>query len=151
MHSAAFPRIVSRLLLMLFPLVAVGCQTDGPEFESGETRIVEGHIEGDVVSHSSFFVITRSGTVSVQLTSLDTVDATTGEPIENPDLAVSVGQPSSADETVCQLTFSQLLEPGEAFSIYYPEGLFCIVGYRNPAAPTETVIDYVLTLTGAFS
>jgi hypothetical protein len=142
---------VAQLLLLLVPFLALGCDTGGPEFASGETRIVEGHLEGEVLSASSFFLITQSGTVSIQLSTLVVVDVESGEPIENSDLAVSVGQPNPEDETICQATFSQLLEPGDAFSIFYPEGLFCVIGFRGPNAPTDTVVDYVLTLTGAFS
>ena len=151
MHRAAKSTITARVALGIAVALALGCDSSGPEFAGGETRIVEGRLDGETASKSDFFVITRSGTVSIQLTSLLVVDEETGEPIDIPGLGLSIGQPNSNDPTICQPTFSQFLEPGGSFAVFYPEGLFCVIAVRGPEGPIATVIDYVLTLTGAFS
>lgn len=151
LHRAAKSTITARIALGVAVTLALGCDSSGPEFVSGETRIIEGRLDGETASKSDFFVITRTGTVSIQLTSLLVVDEETGEPIESPGLGISIGAPNSNDPTICQPTFSQFLEPGGTFAVFYPEGLFCVIAVRGPEGPTATVIDYLLTLTGAFS
>lgn len=143
-------RTIAGLLALSF-LVA-GCESDGPEFAGGETTTyVEATLEVEDRSDTQFRALTSPGTVNLQLTELRVRDAESAELLEGYGLGVSIGLPSSADPTVCQVTFSKLLNEGESFSVYAREGLFCVVGFRPSDQPQETVVRYLLTLTGTFS
>ena len=134
-------------------VLALGCDSSGPEFASGETRLIDGTLELDEVSESHFFAVTKSGTVGIEATTFIVTVTETGEVIEDATLGVSVCGPDPENETSCRLTFSQVLEQGESYSVYFREGVFCVTTLRPPGQPsaTETVVNYLLTLSGAFS
>ncbi len=143
------------LILLGFSSLALllpACNTDGPEFASGDnTRIIEGTLLSAEESDTEFFLLTRGGTVNILATAIAGRNPETGDPIVDPMLVVSIGSPNPENESVCQLTFSQVLEVGESFSVFYGDGLFCTSILRNPGTLENAEYDYVLTLTGAFS
>lgn len=151
MMEPNLPKLLTTVALLVCGLAALGCESSGPEFASGNTRVIEGVLEPEETSDSDFFAITSSGTVNILASTVEALDPETGEPIVDPLLGVSVGQPDAADASVCQLTFTQVLEEGESFSIYFIDGLFCLTIFRDPAAQPESVVNYVVTMTGAFS
>ena len=138
------------LFLLTVGLLTFGCETDGPEFGSGDTRIIEGRLESDENLDTEFFMVTRAGTINILATTIIGTNPETGGPIVAPLLGVSIGAPDPEDETACQLTFSQVLSEGESYSVYFREGLFCVSMFRNPGSIEGGIYDYVVTLTGAF-
>lgn len=143
--------IAATLFLLISALTTLGCESGGPEFVAGDTRIFEGILESDELGDSDFFVVTSPGTVNILASSVAATIPETGEPIANPFLAVAVGQPNPEDETTCQLTFTQLLAEGDSFSVYFRDGLFCVSVFRPGDIPVDTLYAYVITMTGAFS
>lgn len=143
--------VLAVMALLVCGFMALACQSSGPEFVGGDTRVVAGTLPTDVASETEIFAITTSGTVNIMATTIAAVDPESAEPIENPVLGVSVGQPVAAGEAQCQLTFSQILEESGSFSVFFSEGLFCITVFRAPGTPIDAVLTYVVTMTGAFS
>jgi hypothetical protein len=133
-------------------LLITACETDGPEFADGETTsFIEGTLELGQISDTHVRALTKAGTVSLQLSEVVARDAESGNPLENYIFGVSVGLPNSEDETICQITFSKFLSEEQSFSVYAREGLFCVVTFRPPDQPQETIVRYLITLSGAFS
>lgn len=151
MKRASYRRTFTLLALSIYGWISLGCQSDGPEFVGGDTRIVEGTLLSDEPSQSDFFVVTRVGTVNILASTLSVLNPITGEPVEDATLGVSVGQPNPEDAELCQLTFSKVLQEGESFSVYYQEGFFCLTVFRPADTQQGSLVNYVLTLTGAFS
>ena len=151
MSDTNYPRILTTMALLLVGVISLGCDSSGPEFIAGDTRIIEGTLQLDITSDSNFFAVTKSGTVNILASTIEAADSETGEPIADPFLGVSVGQPNPDDETQCQLTFSQILQEGGSFSVYFNEGLYCVTAFRPPQTLQEAVVIYVLTMTGAFA
>ena len=143
--------MAANLFLLVSALTMLGCESSGPEFATGETRIVEGILEADETSDSDFFVLTSEGTVNILASSIGARDPETGDPLEEPFLAVAIGQPNPEDETFCQLTFTQGLAEGDSFSVYFRDGLFCISVFRPNATLENAIYEYVITMSGAFS
>jgi len=139
------------MALLLCGLTSLACDSSGPEFVEGDTRIIEGALPIDVTSDNNFFAVTKEGTVNILASTVMALDAETGEPIADPILGVSIGQPNPDDESLCQLTFSKPLGEGESFSVYFQDGLYCVTTFRPPETLQEAVVTYVLTMTGAFS
>lgn len=138
-------------VLLATSLLNLGCQTDGPEFGGGDTRIFEGRLESEEQLDSDFFLVTRAGTINILATTIVGTVPETGGPIVAPLLGVGVGAPNPDDESQCQLTFSQILSEGDSYSVYFREGLFCVSILRNPGSIEGGIYDYVVTMTGAFS
>lgn len=151
MMHMSYKQILALAALMVVGLVTSGCDSGGPEFIGGDTRVIEGILQTDEQGDTEFFVLTGSGTVNFQATSIAGRIADTGDPIADPLLGISIGAPNPADETVCQLTFSQVLSAGESFSVFYSEGIFCLTIFRPPPVVEGTEYDYLVTLEGAFS
>lgn len=151
MRHANYPQILTLMALLLWGITSLGCDSGGPEFVAGDTRIIEGTLPIDVTGDTNFFAVTKSGTVNILASTVEAADSETGEPIANPTLGVSIGQPNPDDPTLCQLTFSQTLLEGESFSVYSRDGLYCVTAFRPPGTLEQAVVTYVLTLTGAFS
>ena len=151
MMRANFKQIFTAGALVAFAIVFGGCQTDGPEFLAGDTRIIDGTLAPAEESQSGFFVVTRTGTVNILLSNFQPLDPDTGVPWPDSILGVSIGQPNPENQDLCRLTFSQTMEEGDSFSVYYRDGLYCISVFRLPGVPEGHVIHYTLTLTGAFS
>jgi len=151
MKHNGYPQILTLISLLAWGITSLGCDSSGPEFIEGDTRIIEGTLPVDVTSDTNFFAVTKLGTVNILASTIEALDPETGEPIADPVLSVSIGQPDPADATLCQLTFTQLLAEGDSFSVYFQENLYCVTVFRPVGSPGETVIHYALTLTGAFS
>jgi hypothetical protein len=151
MKRTQYPQSLSMVTLLLWGLTFPACDSSGPEFVEGDTRIIEGALPIDVTSDNNFFAVTKAGTVSILVSTVEALDSETGEPVADPVLGVSIGQPNPDDETLCQLTFSKTLGEGESFSVYFRDGLYCVTTFRPPETLQEVVVTYVLTLTGAFS
>lgn len=144
-------RILTTTLCWVIGLSVLGCQSDGPEFAGGDSRIIEGTLEPEESSTTHFFALTRSGTVSILASTIEGRDPETEEPVDTPRLAFSVGAPRAEDETQCQSTFSKILAEGESYSVYFTDGAYCIVVFRTFDALTTTRYTYVIELSGAFS
>jgi len=151
MKRTGYKQILISTALLWGSLTVLGCEGSGPEFVTGDTRIVEGILETDEISDSDFFALTNAGTVNILASSIAGTNPETGGPIVAPILGIGVGQPSPEDPTVCQLTFSQILSEGDSFSIYFAEGLFCISIFRNPGSLEGAIYAYVVSMTGAFA
>ena len=151
MRHTSHKRIVAVSVLLVGALLTLGCESDGPEFIEGDTRIIEGTLQAGTLSDTHFFVLTRTGTVNILASTVAAAAPETGVPIENPVLGVSIGQPNAEDQTVCQLTFSQALLEGDSFSVYYRDGAYCLTVFRGVGIPEAAELTYVVTLAGAFS
>ena len=151
MTPTHYSQSLTMMALLLCGLTSLACDSSGPEFIVGDTRIIEGVLPIGVTSDNNFFAVTKAGTVNILASTVLAVDAETGEAIEDPILGVSIGQPNPDDETLCQLTFSKILGEGESFSVYYSDGLYCVTTFRPPETLQGAVVTYVLTMTGAFS
>ena len=151
MMRAKYKKSLTAGALVAFAIVFASCQTDGPEFLVGDTRIIEGTLAPAEESQSDFFAVTRTGTVNILLSNYQPLDPETGNPWPDSTLGVSIGQPNPENQDLCRLTFSQTMEEGNSFSVYYRDGLYCISVFRLPGVPQGHVIHYTLTLTGAFS
>ena len=151
MKQDNYKRRGTAMTIMLIGFAALGCQSDGPMFLDGDTRIIEGVLQTDQVSDTHFFTLTSSGTVNILATSVAAADPETGEPIENPLLGISVGGPDPANAEVCQLTFSQVVPEGGSFSVYFREGFFCVSVFRSVGLGETSILSYVVTMAGAFS
>lgn len=151
MKQTILKRTLVLTILVVSGFATSGCDSSGPEFIGGDTRIIEGTLLIDEASETEFFALVKAGTVNILASRVEGRFPETGEPVAIPSIAVSIGAPDPADATVCQLTFSKSLVEGESFSVFYREGFFCLSVFRLTGSPEETVYDYVLTLTGAFS
>lgn len=143
------------LIIAVLPLLALaltGCESDGPEFSTGETTtFIEGVLDLEETSDTHFRALSRGGTVNIEATDFTATLGPTGAVIEDYILGVSVGIPGADDETRCQITFSKTLDAGESFSVYAQDGIFCVATFRPPELEQETRVNYLLTLSGAFS
>lgn len=152
MNRSSYRQILPMLVVLASGTWTLGCESDGPEFATGEdTRVFEGRLLATEELDTSFFALTSSGSVNIQATTIVGTLPVTGVPIEDPSLGVSVGAPNPDNETECQLTFSQALAEGDSYSVYFRDGLYCISVFRVPDSPESAEFDYVVTLTGAFS
>lgn len=151
MNSKLYPQTLTLISLLAWGMTSLGCDSGGPEFIEGDTRIIEGILPTDVTADTTFFAVTSAGTVNILASTINALDSETGEPIADPVLNVSIGQPDPADDTLCQLTFTRLLAEGDSFSVYFQDGLYCVTAFRSAGSQQEAVVSYVLTLTGAFS
>lgn len=151
MKRTGTPQLLTLMTLLIASLATLGCETDGPEFVTGDSRIVEGSLQPEETLDSDFFALTRAGTVNIQASLIIGRNPETEELLEAPELGFGVGQPNPEDPAQCQLTFSQILSEGDSFSVYFREGLFCISTFRNPGALEGAIYEYVVTMTGAFS
>ena len=132
-------------LLLVVPVLLLGCQSDGVEFDEGEMLTFEGTIEELTQIDTYDFTIINQGTVRIELTELDTRIGDTGEPIEPQGIGVAFGRPNA--EGTCLPTVSDLIEQTEAISVFVPEGIFCL-GVFVPVGvyPDGTVLDYTIEL-----
>ena len=152
MRRTSYRKSLLTVALMACGILTWSCESDGPEFAvGGDTRILEGRLMTDEESDTEFFALSREGTVSILASTIRGTDPESGEPIPEPSLAVSVGAPLPEDETQCQLTFSQVLEEGDSFSVFFRDGLYCLSVFRVPGVNEGAEYDWVVTLTGAFS
>lgn len=144
--------------LAILLLVLAACTTDGPKFTVDEvdTIILEGGMPDESVFFDrQAFTVTQSGTVHFEMTSLVARNFVTGEPFENPALTVNFGTPgvNSNNEEVCQVTVSNFMFDGDSFSLGLRPQLYCLVLLRpdEVVIPATAIIEYTLTLSGAFS
>ena len=91
-------------LLLVVPVLLLGCQSDGVEFDEGEMLTFEGTIEELTQIDTYDFTIINQGTVRIELTELDTRIGDTGEPIEPQGIGVAFGRPNA--EGTCLPTVS---------------------------------------------
>lgn len=133
------------VLLLLVPVLLLGCRSDTVEFDEGEMLTFEGTIRDLTAIDTYEFVVTNQGTVRIELTELDTRIGDTGEPIESQGIGVAFGRPNA--EGTCSPTVSDVLEQTEAISVFVPEGVFCL-GVFAPLGvyPEGTVLDYTIEL-----
>jgi hypothetical protein len=137
---------------LLSALLLSGCESSPPEFGGGETTsLIEGNLELGQNTQIHLQVVTKTGTINIEATSFTVTLPETGAVLDDYRLGVSVGQRDPNDDTRCQVTFSKTLLAGESFSVYSREGLFCILTFRPPDFEAATTVEYLLTLSGAFS
>lgn len=145
-------KLLSVTTLLLTGLLLTGCESSPPEFGDGETiSLIEGKLEQGQNTQIHLQLVTQTGTINIEATSFSVTLGDTGEILDNYPLGVSVGQRDPVDETRCQVTFSKTLLAGESFSVYSREGIFCVLTFRPPEFEAATTIEYLLTLSGAFS
>jgi hypothetical protein len=132
------------VLLTVLPVILLGCKSETVEFADGETVVFQGTLETFTQIDTFEFVVTNSGTVSIEVTELDTRIGETGEPVESEGIGVAFGLlvPNG-----CQPTVSRVLQQGEGIAVFVGEDTFC-VGTFVPAGiyPIGTVLEYTLTL-----
>ena len=151
MRPLAFKLLIITASL-LSVLLLYGCESSPPEFGGGETTsLIEGKLEPGQNSQVHFQLVTQTGTINVEATNFTVTLPETGAVLDDYPLGVSVGQRNPVDETRCQVTFSKTLLAGESFSVYSREGIFCILTFRPPGLQPTTTVEYLLTLSGAFS
>lgn len=128
-------------------LLLVGCESDGAKFTEGDTVTFEGTLGAEEVNRRHEFDLTEAGTVDIGLPQVTAEDSVTGEPLPNPQLAVSLGQPSA--ET-CALTFTNLLREGQSFAVFLSAESYCLIVLRASVLPETAIVDYTLTVIPAF-
>lgn len=128
-------------------LLLIGCDSDGAKFAEGDTVTIEGTLERDTASRRHDFDLTDAGTVDIELVQVTAQNAVTGEPFGNPQLAVSLGQPSGV---TCALTLTNLLQEGESFAVFLSAGPYCLVVLRTSFLPETAIVDYTVTVVPAF-
>ncbi len=145
-------------LLALSLLALVACTSDGPRFtvDEVETLVLQGGFpDASVVFDRQAFTVTQSGTVNTEMTTLVARNSITGEPFEDPALIVNFGLPGlgAEGEEICQVSLSNFLFQGDSFSSGLRPDLYCLVLIRpdEVVLPSTAIIEYTLTLTGAFS
>jgi hypothetical protein len=145
-------------LLALSLLALVACTSDGPRFtvDEVETLVLQGSFpDASAVVDLQNFTVTQSGTVNFEMTTLEARNLVTGELFEDPGLVVNFGSAGlGADgEEICQVSVSNFLRQGDSFSLGLRPSLYCLVLLRPNEAviPSTAIIEYTLTLTGAFS
>jgi len=145
-------KILTIIALFLSSLLFTGCESSGPEFADGETTsLIQGTLEQGQTSQIHLQAVTQTGTINIEATSFTVTLGETGEVLDNYPLGISVGQQDPTDGSRCQVTFSKTLLAGESFSVYSREGIFCMLTFRPPGLEAATTVEYLLTLSGAFS
>lgn len=151
MRPLAF-KLLTVTASLLSVLLLYGCESSPPEFGGGETiSLIEGNLELGQTAQTHLQLVTQTGTINLEATSFTVTLPETGAVLDDYRLGVSVGQRDPADDTRCQVTFSKTLLAGESFSVYSREGIFCILTFRPPELEAATTVEYLLTLSGAFS
>ena len=145
-------------LLALSLLALVACTSDGPRFtvDEVETLVLQGGFpDPSVVFDRQVFTVTQSGTVNFEMTTLEARNFVTGALFDDAFLIVNFGLPglNTAGEEICQVSFSNFLRQGDSFSSGLSPGVYCLVLLRadERVIPSTAIIEYTLTLTGAFS
>lgn len=132
-------------LLLVLPVLLLGCPSDTVEFDEGEMVTFEGTILDLTAIDTYEFVVVSEGTVRIELTRLDTSLAETGEPVEPGGIGVAFGRPNT--EGACSPTLSDVIEQTEAISVFVPEGVYCLAVFAPAGVyPDGTVLDYTLAL-----
>ncbi len=136
--------------LALFSLLFVlACDDGGPEFLGGDTRLIfPGSLTAEESEQDHDFDLTSSGTIEVLLEEISAVAADTGEPIDNPELRVAIGRPR---EGVCAPTRVALLGASESFIVFLTPAAFCLRVERSVILPTDSMIEYQISVTPALS
>lgn len=134
-------------LLAVISLLIFGCDSDGPEFADGEVLVIEGTLD-ERSSRLHGFALTSSGTVNIELTRIAAIDRVTGQPGEPPLLSVAIGRPAGE---ICQRTLTRTLAQGNSFSVFLESRDYCLVAIGSSAVLATAIIEYTLTLDGAFS
>jgi len=145
-------------LLALSLLALVACTSDGPRFtpEKLDTLVLQGGMpEGSVFFDRQIFTVTESGTVQFEMTTLEARNFVTGELFEGASLIVNFGSPGIDIEgaETCQITVSNFMSQGDTFSLGLRPSVYCLVLLRpdEVVIPSTAIIEYTMTLTGAFS
>lgn len=128
-------------------LLLLGCETGGPAFPDGDTLLFEATL-AEQLSQQHDFAVTDTGTVRIEATRITATDATSGEPIAEPTLNVALGRPR---EESCVSSFTNNLAEGDSFSVFLDEEAYCLLVRRSLLLPGDAVVDYLLTLSPAFS
>ena len=141
-------KVISRTtlaLLLLVPVVVLGCQSDSIEFDEGEMLTFQGTLETFDEFDLYEFVVTNQGTVRIELTQLDPSNGETGEPVESKGIGVAFGRPTT--QGPCAPTVSRVLNETEAISVFVPEGVYCLgVFVPGNVYAVGTVFAYTLEL-----
>jgi hypothetical protein len=132
-------------LLLLVPVVLLGCQSDNVEFGGGEMLTFQGTLDVFTQVDTYEFVVVSQGTTRIELTRLDSSNGATGEPVESQGIGVAFGRPNTAG--ACTPTVSMFLFETEAISVFVPEGVYCL-GVFVPGGVYEigTVLEYTIEL-----
>jgi hypothetical protein len=133
------------LALLLVPVFLLGCQSDNVEFDEGELLTFEGTLETFTQVDTYEFVVVSQGTVRIEVTELVTRIGDTGEPVEPKGIGVAFGRLNA--EGSCLPTVSNVLQQGEAISVFVPEGVYCMgVFVTGGLYPIGTFLDYTIEL-----
>lgn len=149
---------LNRRIPILLLAVLAACTSDGPKFapDEADTVILQGGMPDEsVVFDRQTAAVTGSGTVNFEMTVLEARNFVTGELFENAALVVNFGTPgiNLEGQETCQVTVSNFLAQGDRFSLGLAPGIYCLVLIRpdERVIPGTAIIDYTMTLTGAFS
>lgn len=155
-HSTRFA--LMKFLLSLSLLALVACTSDGPRFtpEKLETLILQGGMPDEgVIFDRQIFTVTESGTVQFEMTTLEARNAVTGDLFEDAALIVNFGSPGINIEgaETCIITVSNFMSQDDTFSLGLRPSVYCLVLLRPDeiVIPSTAIIEYTMTLTGAFS
>ena len=147
-----------KYLLSLSLLALVACTSDGPRFtpEKLDMLTFQGGMPDEGVTFDrQAFTVTESGTVQFEMTTLEARNAVTGVLFEDAALIVNFGSPGVdiAGDPTCLITVTNFMAQGDTFSLGLRPSLYCLVLIRPSeiVIPTTAIIEYTMTLTGAFS
>ena len=150
--------MMRRALFAVLLLSAFACDSgDKPEFADGEqTKIYEGTFIATETTSRHDFILVQGGTLRIELTESNGTNSITGDQIENPTLIVSIGRPLQTEEGIepgCNFTFSTLLAPTEAFTVFLDDTRYCLVMDSNATPPDDAkaIIEYIASVTAAFA